>query len=80
MKIPTKVTLEITAEGYTRTVFAGAEIISSRTCKMESAGYARATKPGNVFDDITDDDLQDFAEAVDKLDGFDIAGKLYELQ
>ena len=55
MEIPTKVTLEVTAEAYTTKVYAGDKKIS-------------------------DNDLQDFAEAVDTLDGFDIAGLLYGLQ
>ena len=80
MESPTRVAVDITAEAYTTTVYAGEKKLSEWTCRMESGGFARGTRPGDVLDDITEESLQDFAEAVEALDGFDVAVELGRLQ
>jgi hypothetical protein len=62
---PSKVTIEITADGYTTKVFAGDKVVSERSMLMEGRGGARGTKPGDIYDD-----LPDFDDLVDEIDGF----------
>lgn len=54
MDKPTKVHIEITADGYTTTVLAGEKIITRRTHKMISRGIAEARESGDFYDDLPD--------------------------
>ena len=81
MSIPTKVTVECTADGYTTTVYAGDEVVSHRASRMESRGRARSTEKGDVFDDLPDE-FEDLADEIDSVTSamFGIAVKLYGIR
>jgi len=85
-KMPTRVTLEITADEYTKRIFAGDELISELTMIVESPGSARGTKANyEPYDEIcgADNDeefISGVAEAFDDLCGFDMAASMYRLR
>ena len=80
---PKKVTIEVTAKGYTVSVSGscGNEMYSERH-KMESAGCSRRIDGGSEpFDDPVISDFGDLPEAIDDLSfaPFDIAQALFRL-
>lgn len=54
MEHPTKVTIEITANGWAERVFSGEKMLSERIHIMTSRGSSRAEQKGDVIDDIPD--------------------------
>lgn len=80
MKKPTKVTLEITADQWNLKVFAGKEIISNRTMKMNGRGSAKATCKGGLEDDLSHEDLQNLVDAIEGEHPMDIACELMDLR
>ncbi len=80
MKTPTKVTVTVTADGYTTTVYAGKKVLSRRTMLLESSGSARGTRPGDVSQDLKGEQFTELVDSLDDLDGFDVARALRELQ
>ena len=55
MKIPDKVTIEITAKGFTTKVFAEDTVLAQRSSVMEERGYSKATEPGDFYDDLPEE-------------------------
>ncbi|MDG4475413.1 hypothetical protein [Thiovibrio frasassiensis] len=80
-KRPDKVVITITAEGISTVVFAGDQELSNRSEIMESAGCAKATKKGDIFDDLEEEFL-DLAGEIDDLNfgPFGVAGALYTIR
>lgn len=76
---PTKVTVEITTEGYTTTVYARDEIVVQRAMVMRCDGHARGTKKGTFYDDLTGP-LEGLAEAIESHDPFETCQQLRNLR
>lgn len=74
---PTKVVIEITAEGWSERVYAGDQVIAEQRHIMVSSGNA---KGAGDWDDMLPDDPQ-LAESLDDLSfgPFDVARALYEI-
>lgn len=83
MKVgPMKVELVVTREGWTKKIWLGNDLVATQTHKMESASCSIGCDEGELVDQIpygefVDDDL---LEALDDLDGFDIASQLQMLE
>lgn len=77
---PTKVVIEITAEGWSERVYAGEFVIAETGCVMKSRGSAEASDSEEWCDRLPDE-LDDLAKALDDLsfDTFSIARALYEI-
>jgi hypothetical protein len=77
-KYPSKVTIEITADRYTTTVFSGDEVLSKRSMVMENRARARGTDAGDIYEDLPD--FEELAEAIDDESPFGIAGALIDIR
>ena len=81
MEYPTKVTVEITANGWVERVFSGEEMLSERIHTMTSRGSSSAEQKGDVIDDIPD--YPELAEEMEDGLGFgpfNIAGVLMDIE
>lgn len=78
MKTPTRVTIDITAEGWTTSVFHEDELLTTRRMIMESAGLSRSDRKEDIYDDLPNNPC--LAEGIDCSDPFDIAGELWRLR
>lgn len=81
MKIPTKVTVEITSGKYTTTVWAGDEKITERSSIATEHG-SRSTEKGDFNDDFNEDEqeLQDLAYTLDSFFQFDVMNALQKIE
>lgn len=77
---PTKVVIEITAEGWSERVYAGEVVIAETGHVMESRGSARSSDSEEWYDRLPDD-FDSLAEALEDLSfgPFGVAGALYEI-
>ena len=73
--IPAKYTIEVTKDGYTRTLFDdGGKVISKHEMRLTETG-ARATTPGGLCDKI-EEDFPDLCDLIDENDLLEIASEL----
>lgn len=77
---PTKVVIEITAEGWSERVYAGDQLVAEQRHIMNSSGEAVGVGDWRDWDDMLPDDQQ-LVEALEDLSfgPFDVAGALYEI-
>lgn len=77
---PTKVVIEITAEGWSERVYAEEVVIAETVHVMESRGLAWASDSEEWYDRLPDD-FDALAEALDDLSfgPLRVAGALYEI-
>lgn len=78
---PAKVVIEITADGYSTTLFdSNGESISSRGSEMDGPYRAKGTRTGDFYDDLGDD----FGDLADELEcgftAFNIASELAQIR
>lgn len=78
---PTKVVIEITAQGWTERVYAGEAVIAETAYVMESRGSARSSDNEEWYERLPDE-FADLAEALDDLSSgpFEVAGSLYGIE
>lgn len=84
MKHPTKVTLEITADGYKVTVYGRLNVLVEQEMKMQPDGTAKGGKRPFIEEVIEswdkDGGFDDLAEAVSGLCGFETATELARIR
>lgn len=77
---PTKVVIEITAQGWSERVYAGDQVIAEQRNIMISRGNAEGNGEQGDWSDMLPDDPK-LAESLDDLSfgPFDVAAALYEI-
>lgn len=77
---PTKVVIEITAQGWSERVYSGDQVIAEQRKIMISRGRAKGDGERGDWDDMLPDE-PGLAESLDDLSfgPFEVAGALYEI-
>lgn len=81
----TKVTLEITKNGWRVDVFDSEDLVSSREHEMVNSGMSQAKEKGDIWDDTERfltiyPEAEQLIEGIDSLSGFDIASEMMNLE
>jgi hypothetical protein len=79
MVIPTKVTLEITAGGWTWTVFGSNTPMASHAMRRVGPGHSRGTEKGELYDRLPKG-LEELAFAIEDEDITDICNFLDDVR